>query len=107
MSSDSEITSMGGCLARMIWVIAGPVLLLAFAFIIASSQPGPIIGVLDLIYVGLLAVVIFARFLDRPPKAKAEEYKAGSDSALKYIATLSFCAVGLWLLAHFVLKNIL
>lgn len=107
MSQGSEITSMSGCLARMFWIIVGPALLLVCAFVIASSQPAAIPGVLDIIYGGLLVVIIIARLLDRPPKAKTEEHKAGMDSALKYISILSFIAIGLWLLAHFVIPRII
>ena len=107
MSQDSEINSMSGCLARLFWIIVGPALLLVCAFVIASSQPAAIPGVLDIIYGGLLALVIIARLVDRPPKSKPEEYKAGMDSALKYISVLSFSAIGLWLLVHFVISRII
>ena len=107
MSQDSEITSMSGCLARMLWIIVGPALLIVCAFVIASSQAAAIPGVLDIIYGGLSVVIVVARLLDRPPKAKADEYKTGLDSALKYISVLSFSAIGLWLLAHFVIPKII
>ena len=131
MSSDSEITSLSGCVFRVFWIILGPVLLLVCAVVIATSQDVRFPGVLDIIYGGLLALVILARLLDRPPKQKTDdpkgtassdpegtvsselrrdrdsEYKAGLDSALKYISTLSFCAIGLWALAHFVVKRII
>ncbi|HLD36381.1 MAG TPA: hypothetical protein VJC37_06635 [Planctomycetota bacterium] len=107
MSQDSEINTMGGCLARLFWIILGPAFLLVFSLVIASSQPAAIPGVLDIIYGGLLVIIIFARLLDLPPKAKAEEYKVGMDSALKYISVLSFSAIGLWLLVHFVISRII
>jgi hypothetical protein len=107
MSQDSEITSMSGCLARVVWIIVGPALLLICVVVIALTPGVSFPGVLDLIYGGLLVFVIFARFMDRPPKEPTEEYKAGMDSALKYISTLSFCAIGLWLLAHFVMPRII
>ena len=107
MSPDSEITTLSGCLGRVIWFALGPALLLICAVVIASSQPAAIPGVLDIIYGGLLVIIIFARLLDLPPKAKAEEYKVGMDSALKYISVLSFSAIGLWLLVHFVISRII
>ena len=107
MSQDSEITSLSGCLFRVFWIILGPVLMLVCAIVIALTPEAPLLGILDAIYGGLLALVIIARLVDRPPKSKPEEYKAGMDSALKYISTLSFGAIGLWLLAHFVIPIII
>jgi len=107
MGQDSEITSLSGCLARVFWIILGPVLLVICAVVITMTPQVSFPGVLDIIYCGLLVVIIVARLLDRPPKEKTEEYKAGLDSALKYISTLSFGAIGLWLLAHFVIPKII
>ena len=106
MSEDSEITTMSGCLARIFWFALGPALLLVCAIIIAASQQD-IPSVLDIIYGGLLIITIIARFLDRPPKQKMEEYKAGLISARKYIIILSISSIVFWLVAHFVMKQML
>jgi hypothetical protein len=107
MSPDSEITTLSGCLTRVIWFALGPPLLLICAVVIASSQPAAIPGVLDIVYGVLLAITVIARFVDRPPKQNMEEYKAGLNSALRYIIILSGSGIMLWAAAHFVMKGLL
>ena len=107
MSPDSEITSLSGCLARLFWIIVGPALLLVCAVVIATSSDVRFPGVLDIIYYGLLVIIVIARFFDRPPKQNIEEYKAGLISAVRYIIILSISSIALWLLAHFVVKGLL
>ncbi|HLD35884.1 MAG TPA: hypothetical protein VJC37_04110 [Planctomycetota bacterium] len=114
MSPDSEITTLSGCLGRVIWFALGPALLLICAVVIASSQPAAIPGVLDIVYGVLLASTVIARFVDRPPKEPVEEpegtasseYKAGLNSALRYIIILSGSGIMLWAAAHFAVKGL-
>ena len=107
MSPDSEITSMSGCLARVLWIILGPILLLFCVVAIATTSQVSFPGVLDAVYFGLLAITVIARFFDRPPKQNIEEYKAGLISALRYIIILSCSGIMLWALSHFVIKGLL
>ena len=107
MSPDTEINSMSGCLARVFWFALGPPLLLIFAVVIATSQDVRFPGVLDIVYGGLLVIVVFARFIDRPSKQNMEEYKAGLISVLRYIVILSGSSIMLWAAAHFVVKGLL
>lgn len=109
MSQDYKITSLSGCLARIIWFALGPALLLVCVVVIALTPQIPFPKVLDVIYYGLLVITVMARFVDRPPKhfGKIEEYKAGLISALRYIIILSGSSIMLWLVAHFVVKQVL
>ncbi|MFH1231665.1 MAG: hypothetical protein V1709_09245 [Planctomycetota bacterium] len=107
MSQEEEITSVVGCFARVFWFALGPTFLFLCAVVIVFTPQISFPGVLDIIYGGLLIIIIIARFLDRPPKQKMEEYKAGLISARRYIIILSISSIVLWLVAHFVLKQIL
>lgn len=109
MSQDSEITSLSGCLARIIWFALGPAFLLVCAVVIALTPQIPFPNVLDVIYYGLLVITVIARFVDRPPKhlGRIEKYKAGLLAALRYIIILSGSGIMLWAAAHFVVKKII
>ena len=117
MSQEEEMTSMVGCLARIIWIIMGPILLFFCAVVIATSQQVSFPGVIDIIYAGLLVLIIIARIIDRPPKPEkipetqtinkqgTENYHGNPVS--KYIIILSISSIMLWLVAHFVVKQLL
>jgi hypothetical protein len=116
MSQEEEMTSMIGCLARVTWFALGPAFLIICALIIAFQQLA-IPSVLDIVYLGLLVIIIVARIIDRPPKPEKipetqtinkqgkEDYHGSPVS--KYIIILSISSIALWLVAHFVMKQVL
>ena len=118
MDEKDEITSMGGCLARVFWIFSGPAMLFLFGVIIVTQQLSLPTG-LDVTYGVVLILIIVSRFIDRPklPKSPSgspvidnqskEIYRAGILSAVRDSVIILLVGSGFLVLVHFVLKGLI
>jgi hypothetical protein len=65
MSEEEPMTSLSGCLLRLLWMMVGPVFLFICAMLIAA-QKAPFPGTFDIAYGILVIFISIARWVDRP-----------------------------------------
>lgn len=117
MNKDQEMTTLGGCLIRIFWIFLGPAFLfICVIAIIAQRVSFP--SALDIAYGIIFILTITARIIDQPrqpvlpsgspviDKQMKEQYRAELRSIFRYCIIFTLTVIGLWVIAHFVLKGI-
>ena len=93
MTEEQGMSSMGGCLARVFWILVGPgLLLICLAIIWGQKIQFP--SWLDAVYASILLLIIVARILDKTKKADPRPI-------IIDIAFLILFSGIFWVLAHF------
>jgi len=117
MDNEQEMTSFSGCLFRLFWILVGPAFLLLCGLIIVVNRTS-FLGILDIFYGVILILTVVARLVDKPrpefsysnppvvTSATEEKHNAERRAVRLYITIFPIAAIGLWLLAHFVLKRL-
>ncbi|MFA5795164.1 MAG: hypothetical protein WC980_08915 [Candidatus Brocadiia bacterium] len=124
VNKEADVTSLSGCLIKVFSTLLGPVFLIMVAVILAA-HPTAFPSILDIIYGVLLILVVMARLVDRPPQPetgprlpigghepqveKMEGKPAESEPSpvVKYSIIIFIAGVALWVVARFVLSQIL
>lgn len=106
---EEQMTSLSGCLLRLLWMMVGPALLFICAVFIAA-QKVPFPGTFDIVYGILVIFISIARWADRPkpstltsePSVTPTQSASILRSALVYNAIFIPIAIGLWVLARLI-----
>ncbi|MFH1226267.1 MAG: hypothetical protein V1701_00010 [Planctomycetota bacterium] len=116
VNKEADVTSLSGCLIKVFATLLGPVFLIIFAVMLAA-YPTAFPSILDIIYGVILILTVFARLIDRPPQPEAGQPQAekptdkpaetGHSPVIKYSVIMFIAGVALWIVARFILSQIL
>jgi hypothetical protein len=109
MQEEQQITTISGCLLRLLWIMLGPAFLFICAVVI-GVQKASFPGAFDIIYGILVILISLARVIEdakassTPAEPSVTPVPSGNklSPALKYLAVFIPIAIGLWLLAHLI-----
>lgn len=99
----SEGLPSGSCLARLVWFLFGPMLLLVFAILIAEKGGGWL-GPLSLAFLAILAMTVLARWLDfRGGLARTAEGTPATPAHLRrYVMASLLIGFAVWTIANLI-----
>ena len=100
MTTDSQ-TSFSMTIARIFWMMIGPLALILLAFKIVQTGTGWLTPI-DLSFFGVLAAVIVCRWLEfrgGDPRTSTGE-PATPDDLRRFVVTATLGGVGVWALAN-------
>jgi hypothetical protein len=105
VSKEADVTTMSGCLITVFSKLLGPVFLILCAVLVAS-QKGVFPSVLDIIYGIVLGLVVLAGFLDRSGQT-TDESQAKKSGLSKFGIIMLIAGIALWVIARFILSQLL
>jgi len=106
MAEEQQMTTLSGCLVRLLWMMIGPAFLMVCLVLIAMQKVS-FPSILDIIYGILVIFISLARWIDRPkpsavPSETSTQPGSGLRPALLYNAIFLPVAIGLWVLARLI-----
>ncbi len=98
---DKDSASLGDILARLVWMMIGPVLLALFGYLIIKTGNGWLTGP-DFAFIGVLAGMMLARWLEfRGGHAQtAEGQPATPEHLRRYLIGVAVLGVAGWVIAN-------
>jgi small-conductance mechanosensitive channel len=98
---DHQTTSIGAVVARVFWMMLGPLMLLVMAFTIAKNGNGWLSGV-SIGYLGVLAATILARWLEfRDGAALTSDGQPMTTQLLRrFVVLAAVVGLAVWVVAN-------
>lgn len=98
---DRNAATLGDVLARMFWMMLGPILLAVFTYLIIKTGNGWMTR-MDVAYLGILAGILLARWLEfRGGNPRTAEGEPATPAHLRrYIIAVSLLGVAIWIVAN-------
>jgi len=108
MTKNHEAVSLGGIIARLCWMMLGPLALVALAYGIVKSGEGWFTGA-DLAFLGVLAVTMLARWLEfRGGHAETADGEPATPAHLRrYLTGAALIGLGTWTIANLIANRLL
>lgn len=103
-----DTASFGGIVARLFWMMVGPLLLLGLAYAIVKSGEGWLTAA-DLGFLGVLAGVMLARWLEfRGGNPRTADGEPATPAHLRrYLIGAALIGLGAWVIANLIANNVL
>lgn len=100
---DRNVTSGRDILARLFWMMIGPMLLALFAYLIIKTGNGWLTG-FDFAFLGVAAAMMLARWLEfRGGHAKTAEGEPATPAHLRrYLIGVAVLGLAVWVIANII-----